>query len=163
MNTSKSLVERIEEVAQRMRHSLASDEAASFIRISAWASELSAIAKEWREQKSVTWVRLADSEWMNIVNHPDIVRWDADKEEAVNLAVKLVEQKLKDLNAAPPSPSVDAPVEALRRTWAVIDSAGIGNLANGVQLGPVAWLIKAQDARAESLSALAAHERATTK
>lgn len=46
-------------------------------------------------------------------------------------------------------------LEALEETWRIIESAGIGNLANGVQLGPTAWLIKCCDARDLSKSAIA--------
>lgn len=51
-------------------------------------------------------------------------------------------------------------VEALKQTWKVIDSAGLLNLSNGVQLGQTSWYGKARDARAESDAALkAAGER----
>jgi hypothetical protein len=45
---------------------------------------------------------------------------------------------------------------ALRRLVNVIDAAGLLNLANGVQLGPTVWYVKASDAREAALKALAA-------
>lgn len=44
------------------------------------------------------WVRLADSDWVNIVNAPSVLDPFKDKEEAVREAVKLTEAKLKQLN-----------------------------------------------------------------
>lgn len=44
---------------------------------------------------------------------------------------------------------------ALRRTWEVIDAAGISTLARGVELGPTVWFVKAEDARRASLAAIA--------
>jgi hypothetical protein len=47
------------------------------------------------------WVRLADSDWVNIVNHPDVLdRPDADTELAVACAVRLTEARLRELNAS---------------------------------------------------------------
>lgn len=45
---------------------------------------------------------------------------------------------------------------ALERTWEVLRMAGLGNLANGVQLGQVSWFVKISDAEAQSLAALKA-------
>lgn len=74
-----------------------------------------AIAKEYdqlvakltalEEQEPVAWVPLADSQWMSIVNHKCCFA-DFDKEEAVHLAVRMTEEKLRELNAAPVVPSV---------------------------------------------------------
>ena len=43
------------------------------------------------------WVGLSDCSWMNIVNHANCYAFH-DKEEAVEMAVKLTEAKLKSLN-----------------------------------------------------------------
>jgi predicted transcriptional regulator len=66
---------------------------------------------------------------------------------------------LPDTHAAPldeAAKTVSALVEALKQTWKVIDSAGLLNLSNGVQLGQTSWYVKACDARAESGAALLA-------
>ena len=55
-----------------------------------------------------------------------------------------------------PDPVRAALVEALKQTWKVIDSAGLLNLSNGVELGQTSWYGKARDARAESDAALKA-------
>lgn len=47
------------------------------------------------------WVRLMDSDWVNIVNAPSVLDPMKDKEEAVREAVKLTEAKLKLLNVGP--------------------------------------------------------------
>jgi hypothetical protein len=44
------------------------------------------------------WIRLADSDWVNIVNAPSVLDPMKDKEEAVREAVKLTEARLKQLN-----------------------------------------------------------------
>lgn len=49
-------------------------------------------------------------------------------------------------------------VEALERTWEIIDAAKLHNLVNGVQLGQIAWLIKMEEAKEESLRALVKHK-----
>jgi hypothetical protein len=48
-----------------------------------------------------SWVRLADSDWVNIVNAPSVLDPMKDKEEAVREAVKLTEEKLRLLNVGP--------------------------------------------------------------
>lgn len=49
-------------------------------------------------------------------------------------------------------------LEAMREMLAVIGSAGLSNLANGVQLGPTVWYVKASDAIACTNSAIASAE-----
>jgi hypothetical protein len=51
--------------------------------------------------ESSGWVRLVDSDWVNIVNAPTVLDPLKDKEEAVREAVKLTEARLKALNAGP--------------------------------------------------------------
>ena len=45
-------------------------------------------------------------------------------------------------------------IDALHALIRVIEAAGLNNLANGVQLGQVSWLVKANDAMAEGRRAL---------
>ncbi len=50
----------------------------------------------------VAWMSLSDIEWMNIVNHPKILELTDGRhnsEEAVNLAVKMTEEKCKKNNS----------------------------------------------------------------
>ncbi len=49
---------------------------------------------------SKPWITLSDLEWMNIVNH-DHAFESMDKTEAVHLAVKMTEAKLKEINHDP--------------------------------------------------------------
>jgi hypothetical protein len=54
------------------------------------------------EQEPVAWMSLSDIEWMNIVNHPKILELTDGRhnsEEAVNLAVKMTEEKCKKNNS----------------------------------------------------------------
>jgi hypothetical protein len=54
------------------------------------------------EQEPVAWMSLSDIEWMNIVNHPKILELTGGRhnsEEAVNLAVKMTEEKCKKNNS----------------------------------------------------------------
>ena len=56
------------------------------------------------EQEPVAWMPLSDIEWMNIVNAPKILELTNDRhdsEEAVNLAVKMTEEKCKENNSRP--------------------------------------------------------------
>lgn len=46
------------------------------------------------------WKPLTDVQWMNIVNHEQAY-WDMSKDEAVHLAVKKTEAKLKEINGDP--------------------------------------------------------------
>lgn len=50
---------------------------------------------ETEEVKKAPWKPLTDVQWMNIVNHEQAY-WNYTKEDAVNLAVKLTEAKLKE-------------------------------------------------------------------
>ena len=57
---------------------------------------------EQTEQEPVAWMSLSDIEWMNIVNHPKILELTDGRhnsEEAVNLAVKMTEEKCKKNNS----------------------------------------------------------------
>lgn len=45
---------------------------------------------------------------------------------------------------------------ALQRTWEVLESAGLLQLSRGVELGAIAWHVKADGARLASLKAIAA-------
>ena len=49
---------------------------------------------------------------------------------------------------------------ALKRTWEVIDAAGLLNLTRGVQLGQTSWYVKATDARALAMQAMTKAEGA---
>ena len=54
------------------------------------------------EQEPVAWMSLSDIEWMNIVNSPKILELTDGRhnsEEAVNLAVKMTEEKCKKNNS----------------------------------------------------------------
>ena len=54
------------------------------------------------KQEPVAWMSLSDIEWMNIVNHPKILELTDGRhnsEEAVNLAVKMTEEKCKKNNS----------------------------------------------------------------
>ena len=54
------------------------------------------------EQEPVAWVSLSDIEWMNIVNDSKILELTGGRhnsEEAVNLAVKMTEEKCKKNNS----------------------------------------------------------------
>lgn len=46
------------------------------------------------------WVRLADSDWVNIVNHPEVLGHGNDADLAVACAVRLTEARLRELNAS---------------------------------------------------------------
>ena len=57
---------------------------------------------EQTEQEPVAWMSLSDIEWMNIVNNPKILELTDGRhnsEEAVNLAVKMTEEKCKKNNS----------------------------------------------------------------
>ena len=57
---------------------------------------------EQTEQEPVAWISLSDIEWMNIVNSPKILELTDGRhnsEEAVNLAVKMSEEKCKKNNS----------------------------------------------------------------
>lgn len=59
----------------------------------------------------VAWRNLTDAEWINVVNH-DRSFHGFSKDEAVATAVKMTEEKLKELNAAPqPAAAIDKPPE----------------------------------------------------
>lgn len=49
----------------------------------------------------------------------------------------------------------DELLAALEETWRVINSAGLLNLSNGVQLGATSWYVKASTAREISAAAIA--------
>ena len=54
------------------------------------------------EQEPVAWLSLSDIEWMNIVNNPKILELTCGRhssEDAVNLAVKMTEEKCKKKNS----------------------------------------------------------------
>ena len=54
------------------------------------------------EQEPVAWLSISDIEWMNIVNSPKILELTDGRhnsEEAVNLAVKMTEEKCKKNNS----------------------------------------------------------------
>ena len=54
------------------------------------------------EQEPVAWISLSDIEWMNIVNDSKILELTDgrhDSEDAVNLAVKMTEEKCKKNNS----------------------------------------------------------------
>ena len=53
-----------------------------------------------KPQEPVAWKGLSDVQWMNIVNH-DSCYLNQDKEDAVHLAVKLTEARLKGNNTTP--------------------------------------------------------------
>jgi uncharacterized protein (UPF0212 family) len=53
-----------------------------------------------KEQEPVAWVPLADSQWVNIVNAKSVL-YNEDKEGAVNNAVKMTEERLKQNNLHP--------------------------------------------------------------
>lgn len=74
------------------------------------------------------WVRLMDSDWVNIVNAPAVLDPYKDTEEAVREAVKLTEARLRELNsgivaaATPSTPTLtDKPataiLQAVSRGW----------------------------------------------
>ena len=53
------------------------------------------------EPEPVAWLSLSDTQWMNIVNDPKILELTGgrhDSEDAVNLAVKMTEDKCKANN-----------------------------------------------------------------
>ena len=57
---------------------------------------------EQTEQEPVAWLSISDIEWMNIVNSPKILELTDGRhnsEEAVNLAVKMTEEKCKKNNS----------------------------------------------------------------
>jgi hypothetical protein len=49
-------------------------------------------------QRHSGWVRLADSDWVNIVNHPEVLGHGNDADLAVACAVRLTEVRLRELN-----------------------------------------------------------------
>jgi hypothetical protein len=49
-------------------------------------------------EREAGWVRLSDSEWVNIVNHPEVLGHGSDSDLAVACAVRLTEAKLRELN-----------------------------------------------------------------
>ena len=60
------------------------------------------LAQPEPEQEHVAWMSLSDIEWMNIVNSPKILELTDGRhnsEEAVNLAVKMTEEKCKKNNS----------------------------------------------------------------
>ena len=61
-----------------------------------------ALAHPEQEQEPVAWLSLSDIEWMNIVNDSKILELTDGRhnsEEAVNLAVKMTEEKCKKNNS----------------------------------------------------------------
>ena len=65
---------------------------------------LSLLSQPETKQEPVAWMPLSDIEWMNIVNAPKILELTNDRhdsEEAVNLAVKMTEEKCKENNSRP--------------------------------------------------------------
>jgi hypothetical protein len=50
------------------------------------------------EAKASGWVRLMDSDWVNIVNHPEVLGHGNDSDLAVACAVGLTEARLRELN-----------------------------------------------------------------
>lgn len=78
------------------------------------------------------WLPLADSEWVNIVNNPEVLDPMNDTEDRVRIAVRLTEAKLRELNS-PATPSLaaggaatltDARIEnaarAIYESWAAV-------------------------------------------
>ena len=70
------------------------------------------------EQEPVAWLSISDIEWMNIVNSPKILELTDGRhnsEEAVNLAVKMTEEKCKKNNSdSIPKPEPFGPEERQR-------------------------------------------------
>lgn len=59
------------------------------------------------------WKPLTDVQWMNIVNHEQAY-WDMSKDEAVHLAVKKTEAKLKEINGDPADSRIESLENALK-------------------------------------------------
>lgn len=81
-------------------------------------------------------------------------RWQAagfskDTSDSIEAAVAPPSSWMRTRDAAP------ALLAALRRTWEVIDAAGLQALTRGVELGPTVWFVKASDARENALAAIA--------
>lgn len=90
-------------------------------------------------------VRLADSDWVNIVNHPDVLdRPDGDTELAVACAVRLTERRLRELNAAA-SASRSEILEALKQYVAAVRLMNTA-MRDGVNVhGALSGFVAAED------------------
>jgi hypothetical protein len=118
---------------------------------------------EWGGKRSIWRCRDCDGRVLEGSVYPAFVqelpadhRWrPIDNSDLDELHQKALAALSPDATRARIRDAAPALLDALSQTWQVIDAAGLQALMRGVELGPAVWFVKASDARAFSMVAIA--------